>query len=55
MNRKPWIALAATLLSALWISRAEAAGGLYLGAGLGQATIKDDTGSGNSRRKPGRR
>jgi hypothetical protein len=34
-------------LGGLWISEAGAASGLYLGAGLGQATIKDDTGSGN--------
>jgi OmpA-like transmembrane domain len=47
MNRKLLTTLAAALLSTLSISHADAAGGLYLGAGLGQATIKDDTGSGN--------
>ena len=46
MNRK-LIALAAALLSGLSISQAHAASGLYLGAGLGQATVRDDTGSGN--------
>jgi hypothetical protein len=47
MNRKSLMILAAALLSTLCISHANAASGLYLGAGLGQATIKDDTGSGN--------
>jgi len=35
------------LLSCLSISLASAAGGLYVGAGIGQATMKDDTLSGN--------
>jgi len=47
MNRKTLMTVAAALLSALWISNADAASGLYLGAGLGQATVKDDTGSGS--------
>ena len=46
MNRG-LIPLAAALLSGLPVSYAHAASGLYLGAGLGQATVKDDTGSGN--------
>ena len=47
MNRKHVMTLAAGLLSSLFISSALAAGGLYVGAGIGQATIRDDTGSGN--------
>ena len=46
MNRG-LITLAAALLSGVSISYAHAASGLYLGAGLGQSTVKDDTGSGN--------
>ena len=46
MNRG-LITLAAALLSGLSISCAHAASGLYLGAGLGQSTVKDDTSSGN--------
>lgn len=47
MNRKLSIALAALLLSVLSVSRADAASGLYIGAGLGQSTVKTDvTGSG---------
>ena len=46
MNRG-LITLAAVLLSSVSISHAHAASGLYLGAGLGQSTVKDDTGSGN--------
>jgi hypothetical protein len=41
------VTLAAALLSSLCISRADAAGGLYLGAGVGQSTIKDNTSTGN--------
>jgi outer membrane immunogenic protein len=41
MNRILSVTLAAVLLSGLCMSRAEAASGLYLGAGLGQSTIKD--------------
>jgi len=41
MNRILSVTLAAVLLSGLCLSRADAAGGLYLGAGLGQSTIKD--------------
>ena len=44
MNRKLSVTLAALLLSGLCISRVDAAGGLYLGAGLGQATIKESAG-----------
>lgn len=46
MNRG-LISLAAALLGGLPVSYAHAASGLYLGAGLGQSTVKDDTGSGN--------
>ena len=41
MNRILSVTLAAVLLSGLCMSRADAAGGLYLGAGVGQSTIKD--------------
>jgi OOP family OmpA-OmpF porin len=41
------VTLSAVLLSGLCISRADAAGGLYLGAGLGQSTVKDNTSGGN--------
>jgi opacity protein-like surface antigen len=47
MNRKLSVTLAALLLSGLCISRVDAAGGLYLGAGLGQSTVKDNTGGGS--------
>lgn len=46
MNRKLWMIAGAALLGCLAVSPASAAGGLYLGAGLGQATIKDNTSSG---------
>ena len=42
MNRILSVTLAAVLLSGLCLSRADAAGGLYLGAGLGQSTIKEN-------------
>jgi hypothetical protein len=42
MNRILSVTLAAALLSVLCISRADAASGLYLGAGLGQSTIKEN-------------
>jgi opacity protein-like surface antigen len=47
MNRKLLMTLAAALLSSFSVSHAEAAGGLYVGAGVGQSTIKADTGSGS--------
>ena len=47
MNRKLLMTLAAALLSSFSVSHADAAGGLYVGAGVGQATIKADTSSGN--------
>jgi hypothetical protein len=43
MNRILSVTLAAALLSSLCISRADAAGGLYVGAGVGQSTVKDNT------------
>jgi hypothetical protein len=43
MNRILSVTLAAVLLSGLCMSRADAAGGLYLGAGLGQSTIQDNS------------
>jgi hypothetical protein len=46
MVRKLLMVLAAALLSCLSISQASAAGGLYLGAGLGQSMIKDNTTAG---------
>src|SRR5215472_17503274 len=46
MIRKVLMNLAVVLLTSLSISPARAASGFYLGAGLGQATVKDDTGSG---------
>jgi len=46
MKRKALIALAAVLLTSLSIPCAHAAGGFYLGAGLGHTRITDDTGSG---------
>ena len=46
MNRKLLITLAVVLLGVFSTPRADAASGLYLGAGLGRSTIKDDTGSG---------
>jgi outer membrane immunogenic protein len=47
MNRILSVTLAAALLSSLCISRADAAGGLYVGAGVGQSTVKDNTSTGN--------
>ena len=47
MNRKLLWTLAGVLSSTLFISSAHAASGLYLGAGLGQSSVKDDTGSGS--------
>ena len=47
VNRKLWATLAAALLSGLCISHANAAGGLYLGAGIGQTTVKDSTTAGS--------
>ena len=44
MKRIPSLALAALLLSSLLVSRADAASGLYLGAGVGQSTIKESAG-----------
>ena len=41
MNRILSVTLAAVLLSGVCMSRADAASGLYLGAGLGESTIKD--------------
>jgi hypothetical protein len=42
MNRKLFAILAAVLFGAISIPQAEAAGGLYLGGGLGQSTIQDN-------------
>jgi opacity protein-like surface antigen len=47
MNRILSVTLSAVLLTGLCISRADAASGLYVGAGVGQSTIKDNTPSGN--------
>ena len=47
MNRILSVTLTAALLSGVCISRADAAGGLYLGAGVGQSTVKDNTNGGN--------
>lgn len=47
MNRKLLITFAALLLGAFATPGAYAARGLYLGAGLGQSTVKDSTSSGN--------
>ena len=47
MKRKLSVTLSALLLSGLFISHADAAGGLYIGAGVGNTTIKDSTGGGN--------
>jgi len=44
MNHRLSATLAALLLSSLCIPDASAAGGLYLGAGLGQASIKESAG-----------
>jgi hypothetical protein len=46
MNRKLLITLAALLSGAFAAPRAHAAGGLYLGAGIGRSTVKDETLSG---------
>ena len=46
MHRKLFSIFAAALLSGASISLAHAAGGLYLGAGVGNATIKDSTSGG---------
>jgi len=43
MNRKLFVALATALLGAISIPQAYAAGGLYLGAGVGQSTIQDNS------------
>lgn len=42
MNRKLLIALAALLSGAFAAPRADAAGGLYLGTGIGRSTMKDE-------------
>jgi len=47
MNRILSVTLSAALLSGLCISRVDAASGLYLGAGLGNSTVKDNTNGGN--------
>jgi|SRR5262245_58108386 len=47
MTRKLWLIPAAALFCCLSTSPASAASGLYLGAGLGQSTVKDNTSSGN--------
>lgn len=47
MNRILSVTLAAALMSSLFVSRAEAASGLYLGAGAGQSTVKDNTTAGD--------
>lgn len=47
MNRILSVTLAAALLSGFCMSPANAATGLYLGAGLGQSTIKETTGGAN--------
>lgn len=46
MKRIALIALAAALLASLPVSYAHAASGFYLGAGLGQSTVRDNTSSG---------
>ena len=46
MNRRLLVAVAVLLLGALSAPRADAAGGLYIGAGLGRSTMKDETPSG---------
>jgi len=48
MNRTAWLAVAAASASALWLSPAMAAdSGFYIGAGAGQAQIKDETANPN--------
>jgi outer membrane protein with beta-barrel domain len=47
MNRKLFMGLAAALLAGFSASNAHAASGLYVGAGIGQASVKDGTSSGN--------
>src|SRR4029077_14801020 len=47
MNRKLLVTIAAALLGGLPISQAGAASGLYLGGGIGQSTIKDNTSTGS--------
>jgi outer membrane immunogenic protein len=47
MNRKLLVTIAAALLSSLSISQAGAAGGLYLGGGIGQSGIKDNVSTEN--------
>ena len=47
VDRKLWATLAAALFGGLFISHANAAGGLYLGAGIGQTTVKDSTTAGS--------
>jgi len=42
MNRRLLIALAALLLGAFSTPRADAAGGLYMGGGLGRSTVKHE-------------
>lgn len=46
MKRMLSLILAAALSGGVCVSQAYAASGLYLGAGLGQSSVKDDTGSG---------
>jgi outer membrane immunogenic protein len=46
MKRIPTVVLAAGLLGSLCISQANAASGLYLGAGLGQSSVKDSSSAG---------
>jgi len=47
MDRRLLMTLAAVLSSSLSVSRADAASGLYIGAGAGTASVKADTGAGN--------
>ena len=47
MNRKLATAFATSLLACFFIPQLHAADGLYLGAGIGQAGIKDNINTGN--------
>ena len=47
MNRKTLVLAAAALVCGMSALQARATGGLYLGAGVGAATVKEDTSSGS--------
>lgn len=47
MNRKSLVVAAAALVCSLSVLHARAAGGLYLGAGIGESSVKENASAGN--------